>query len=542
MVFPFGVSVGDFIAGITLLYEALKALDDVKGARSDHEELSAVLESLQVALTPIENLPLYPSTAAQAQAIQAAVERCRQCINRFLVRIDKFRVLKRTVQPQPQRFLPSLEVAVRKLQWSLCRKEDVARFKATISGHVGAVQLLLLTLQMYERNIYIISHLVNLLFRVDAPQRQEDIKRAVEAAESDIVDHIDLKLDRHLLIVTETRNLVVEQRRSLDSIQTHARATSELSKNIHNLQQSIKRSGSGISLDEQQLLIQTLSQMRGQNRELLNQFSSLVKQVVQVKDTIKLQRHPPPQVLLQKPVILYDALGRISHFHLDFIDSFTAFMAVLRIRFETVGLKKIEREEFRLEEVARRRTINLKLPWKDVFRPGQQVEMSMIFERENMPQSRCPGCNVISETECFVKSVTCISCGMVYKMALPGAHEKLERPAASVPYPTEKQDDDVDIRAFVRVQIITILTINWGHVAYQQAQTDLGAEITPEMMEETLNAHVNSLKVSAGSEHLMPIVSDLIETAALTIKALGDALKDSSFVGAEKQSKELCEI
>lgn len=506
MVFPFGVSVGDFIAGITLLYEALKALDDVKGARSDHEELSAVLESLQVALTPIENLPLYPSTAAQAQAIQAAVERCRQCINRFLVRIDKFRVLKRTVQPQPQRFLPSLEVAVRKLQWSLCRKEDVARFKATISGHVGAVQLLLLTLQI-----------------VDAPQRQEDIKRAVEAAESDIVDHIDLKLDRHLLIVTETRNLVVEQRRSLDSIQTHARATSELSKNIHNLQQSIK---SGISLDEQQLLIQTLSQMRGQNRELLNQFSSLVKQVVQVKDTIKLQRHPPPQVLLQKPVILYDALGRISHFHLDFIDSFTAFMAVLRIRFETVGLKKIEREEFRLEEVARRRTINLKLPWKDVFRPGQQVEMSMIFERENMPQSRCPGCNVISETECFVKSVTCISCGMVYKMALPGAHEKLERPAASVPYPTEKQDDDVDIRAFVRVQIITILTINWGHVAYQQAQTDLGAEITPEMMEETLNAHVNSLKVSAGSEHLMPIVSDLIETAALTIKALGDALKE----------------
>jgi hypothetical protein len=117
--------------------------------------------------------------------------------------------------------------------------------------------------------------------------------------------------------------------------------------------------------------------MHGQNQQLLYQCSSLFEQIVQVKDTIKLQRSPPPQVLLQKPVILHDALGRIAHFHLDFINSFPAFMAVLRIRFETVGLQKIEREEFSLEEVARNRTINLKLPWNDVFRVSSSSDATL---------------------------------------------------------------------------------------------------------------------------------------------------------------------
>jgi hypothetical protein len=158
MVFPFGVSVGDFIAGIKLLCDALKALDDAKGARSDYEELLAVLESLHAALAPLDNLPLYTSQATQTQAIKIAVERCRQCVNNFLTRIDKFQVLKKTAQPQPQQFRQSLQVAARKLQWSLCRKEDVAKFRAEVSGHVDALQLLVLTLQMYETPCEIVLH------------------------------------------------------------------------------------------------------------------------------------------------------------------------------------------------------------------------------------------------------------------------------------------------------------------------------------------------------------------------------------------------
>jgi hypothetical protein len=80
-----------------------------------------------------------------------------------------------------------------------------------------------------------------MLCRVDAPQRQEDLKRTIEAAESDIVNHINLELGRHLTIVTETRNLVAEQRSSLNSIETQARSSSDLLQTIHNLQQSIKR-------------------------------------------------------------------------------------------------------------------------------------------------------------------------------------------------------------------------------------------------------------------------------------------------------------
>jgi hypothetical protein len=88
----------------------------------------------------------------------------------------------------------------------------------------------------------------------------------------------------------------------------------------------------------------------------------------QIKGMLELQASLPAQVLLQDPVILNDARGRIAPFHLDFIDSAEAFMAVLRVRFQDLGILKIEREEFRLDDAARDKKINLKAPWARVFK------------------------------------------------------------------------------------------------------------------------------------------------------------------------------
>lgn len=69
-----------------------------------------------------------------------------------------------------------------------------------------------------------------------------------------------------------------------------------------------------------------------------------------------------------------------------------AFIAVLKIRFKDIGLHKIVSGEFALEDSRIKRSLQLTKPWATIFRPGQQINMSMVYRVEGAPTSRCPGC------------------------------------------------------------------------------------------------------------------------------------------------------
>jgi hypothetical protein len=59
-------------------------------------------------------------------------------------------------------------------------------------------------------------------------------------------------------------------------------------------------------------------------------------------DMQKLQFQLSPQVDRQQPVYFEDAHGRIAPFHIEFINSFEAFQAVMEVRFRHLpGLKKV---------------------------------------------------------------------------------------------------------------------------------------------------------------------------------------------------------
>lgn len=125
----------------------------------------------------------------------------------------------------------------------------------------------------------------------------------------------------------------------------------------------------------------------------------------------------PAQVLLSTPVVLLDARGRCAPFHLEFIDSaevcspfsigendlhrsnhlLQAFVAVLKVRFKDIGLRKIENGEFALEDTRRKRSLSLSDAWSTVVRPGQHISMSMIFRLQQSPQTSCPSCGQENE-------------------------------------------------------------------------------------------------------------------------------------------------
>lgn len=101
----------------------------------------------------------------------------------------------------------------------------------------------------------------------------------------------------------------------------------------------------------------------------------------------------PAQVNLQQPVILEDAHGRLAPFHIEFINSFTVFQAVLEARFHDVpGFKKVRNGEYMMQDVASKKTLDFTQPWESVFRPGRRANMSMVFEEDEAVSSVCPGC------------------------------------------------------------------------------------------------------------------------------------------------------
>jgi hypothetical protein len=126
---------------------------------------------------------------------------------------------------------------------------------------------------------------------------------------------------------------------------------------------------SGLSAEEQHTMFRLLQDALNQKDRLEQKMKDLMAQnnTLETHILIKTQNEVPPQILLQRPVVLHDALGRIAPFHLEFISSVEALLAVLKIRFKTVGLKKVILLQFELRDRKQQTTIILQAPWEAVF-------------------------------------------------------------------------------------------------------------------------------------------------------------------------------
>jgi hypothetical protein len=102
--------------------------------------------------------------------------------------------------------------------------------------------------------------------------------------------------------------------------------------------------------------------------------------------------------LIQEPFLLEDAIGREAPVHLQFINSWEAFYAVLETRFRDLeGYNKVKRKEFVLQERATTRDISRAGSWEGSFLPGQRVEMSIIFtESRQKAKLSCPRCQTVN--------------------------------------------------------------------------------------------------------------------------------------------------
>lgn len=79
---------------------------------------------------------------------------------------------------------------------------------------------------------------------------------------------------------------------------------------------------------------------------------------------------------------LKDAIGRVSTIPLNFITSYEAFTALLKVRFTNMpGFKKTMNWEYTLQNRATGKDVDIVQHWDSVFLPGLWFDMSMVFQK-----------------------------------------------------------------------------------------------------------------------------------------------------------------
>lgn len=337
MAVGFGFSVSDLVTGINLIRDSVEAVRGKKSAPAEYAALLTEIDCLRDGLEAIDDLDLETNgTEKQKAAIERATTACQLCIDEFLARISRY-------QPHLREGVSGWVSSYHKIQWALCRKQDVAKFRSQLERHTSSINMLIITFQAKES------------MRQRASQSSQEISKRGTQDDG---------------VLTLLQGLTVEQRACFEM--------------------------------------------------LMRQNQDLLRSLEQLRYMLQVQSMVPAQVLLQPPVILLDAFGKLAPFHLDFIDSSEAFLSVLKIRFRKAGarpygLQKLDRGEFSIQETGQQRAIDIAKPWEAVFKPGQRVDMSMVFNRMTS-RSKCPGCNQMNDDH--DGQIDCDGCGLSYRLCV----------------------------------------------------------------------------------------------------------------------------
>jgi hypothetical protein len=193
----FGFSVGDFVAAGMLIRDIVNSLQDVGGAKSEYQELIRELCSLEKALQHLDKLQSDSSTQDRTiQSIKYAALLCRQPLEQFLVKIKKFESpLGVWAKGQTSKGF------VRKVQWSLGMKNEIAKLQGYLNIHIATINLLLVQHGLEKMD------LIQQKAETDNLQVRERLDQAgdvIARIENSVVGQMALVQQTH----TMTRNLL----------------------------------------------------------------------------------------------------------------------------------------------------------------------------------------------------------------------------------------------------------------------------------------------------------------------------------------------
>lgn len=142
MAAAFGFSTGDIIMGINLVRDIIKALNETRGSSKEYLEVVCELRGLEVALVHVKSQYSLTTQSGQRSALQLLVEECEATIKIFLKSLEKYNGHLSAFGSKIK-----WKDAVRKVQWHLCKADELTSFRVRIALHVQNIEMMLATLQ-----------------------------------------------------------------------------------------------------------------------------------------------------------------------------------------------------------------------------------------------------------------------------------------------------------------------------------------------------------------------------------------------------------
>lgn len=137
-------SVGDIISVSLLVKDLLLALDSSKGSSTGYQAVVSELNVLDKALLQVAQLANKHAPTPELHALwetaKHSVDKCRIAVDSFTKRIDKYRNSLREGGSYS-----SIKDAARKIQWQMCQKDEVTRFRVEIAGYTDSITMLVAT-------------------------------------------------------------------------------------------------------------------------------------------------------------------------------------------------------------------------------------------------------------------------------------------------------------------------------------------------------------------------------------------------------------
>ncbi|KUJ09638.1 uncharacterized protein LY89DRAFT_597775 [Mollisia scopiformis] len=354
---PIGVgSVGDIISICLLAKDLVEALNSSRGAAAEYQEIVRELWGLERALLQVDLLSRTHNSSPEINALhetaRRAAEDCGVGIAGFLKKVKKYQPSLRESGSGSV-----LRDASRKIQWQLMQSNDVSKFRAEIGAQSQSISMLLATMSV--RTLVV-----------------SDVKLNARLTSSE--SKIDDEMQKQTVIVAEVRDRLKENNTLISAVATKVTDA---------------------------LRFEWFRQLGSELKSMMNRIFRT--NVATFEAVVAIQRVLPSHLersMFRDPFILEDAIGRISPVHMDFINSWEAFDAILRLRFQDVqGFKKVRNNEYILQEHTTKREIKRTRRWDLAFMPGQRIDMSLVFvkkeaeEAEEIQSTSCPNCRATSD-------------------------------------------------------------------------------------------------------------------------------------------------
>ena len=124
----------------------MKALDDTRGSVRDSKELVEELRALGAAIKEVERLANESDVQELGSLFDAVGRGAGQCRREMEAFLEDLEGYKKSFSEDGD--VNMVKKTVAKVKWQISRKEEVERFRASVTAHAKCISLLLTTINM----------------------------------------------------------------------------------------------------------------------------------------------------------------------------------------------------------------------------------------------------------------------------------------------------------------------------------------------------------------------------------------------------------